>query len=325
MNNLKPGQIIIGFLAVAVLLLLIVVVTRFRSGIQSARNRLEEIDSRVIKTECGEIETTTHGRGSPILVVHGIFGGHDQGLVLAQGQIGENFHAVIPSRFGYLGSSMPEDPSPASQADAFGCLLDELEIEQAVILGTSAGSTSVIQFALRHPDRCSGLILVSSNAPGEVEVGLPPKPLANVLFRSDFAFWLMTTTFPSSMHGIMGVPADYEMTPQEQAEMDEVMATLLPVRPRAEGALFDMYVSNPAINDNVPMEEIAVPTLVIHALDDPLADYENARAMAQSIPNAELLTLPEGGHPLLGHEDEIRSKIGVFIKKVDPNDEQIQD
>jgi len=321
MTTVKPGQIVIGILAIAAILLLILVAARYRAGIQSARQGLDAIDSQIVQTACGEIEYTTHGSGTPILVVHGIFGGHDQGLVLAKGQIGADFQSIIPSRFGYLGSPMPEDASPASQADAFACLLDELGIEKAAILGTSAGGTSAIQFALRHPDRCTGLILVSSNAPGEVEVGLPPRPVAKVLFRSDFAFWLMTTKFTSSMHGIMGVPAEYEMTPQEEVEMDNVMATLLPVRPRAKGALFDMYVSNPSINKVTHLGEITVPTLVIHAQDDPLADYDNAHVMAQAIPNAEMVTIPEGGHPLLGHEDEIRARIGAFIEDVESGEE----
>ena len=313
MNALKPVQVTLIILAFIVIILLILLLIRFRNGIRTAKKRLERIDTQTTQTPCGEIEYATHGDGAPILVVHGIFGGYDQGLVLAKGQIGDNFHAIIPSRFGYLGSTMPEDPSPADQADAFACLLDELGIEKAAILGTSAGGTSAIQFALRHPDRCSGLILVSSNAPGEVEVGLPPKPLANLLFRSNFAFWLMTTYFPSSMYGIMGVPADYEISPQEEAEMSAVMDTLLPVKPRAEGALFDMYISNPAINEGIPLEDISVPALLIHALDDPLADYENVKAMAQNIPGAELVTIPQGGHPLLGHEEQIRAKIEQFM------------
>jgi len=307
--------LILIFLVVAVAVLSTLLVIRFRNGLQTARRRLASINTQITQTRCGEIEYTTHGQGAPILVVHGIFGGHDQGLVLAKGQIGENFHAIIPSRFGYLGSTMPGDASPASQADAFACLLDELGIEKTAILGTSAGGTSAIQFALRHPDRCSGLILVSSNAPGEVAVGLPPKPLAKVLFRSNFAFWLMTTYFPSSMHSIMGVPADYEMSPQEETEISQVMDTLLPVKPRAEGALFDMYVSNPAINEGLPLGDISVPALVIHAVDDPLADYENAKAMAQNIPNAEWVSIPQGGHPLLGHEKQIRTKIEQFLSE----------
>lgn len=313
MNNLKPSQVVIGVFATAFILLLIFVFIRFRNGIQAAETRLKKVDSQVAITKFGEIEYTTHGEGSPVLVVHGIFGGHDQGLVQAQGQLGEDFLAIIPSRFGYLGSSIPQSPSPEKQADAFASLLDKLGVERAVVLGTSAGGTSAIQFALRYPDRCAGLILVSSNAPGEVEFGLPPKPLAKVLFRSDFAFWLMTSTFPSRMYGIMGVPGNYQMTSQEKQELSEVMETLLPVKARAEGALFDMYVSNPAINQGIPIQGITIPTLVIHALDDPLGDYDNARAMAEAIPNAELITIPDGGHPLLGHEDDIRKRIFKFI------------
>jgi pimeloyl-ACP methyl ester carboxylesterase len=53
--------------------------------------------------------------------------------------------------------------------------------------------------------------------------------------------------------------------------------------------------------------------LVIHAVDDPLANYENARAMAAQIPDATMITIENGGHPLLGHEDEIRSAINEFL------------
>jgi pimeloyl-ACP methyl ester carboxylesterase len=269
----------------------------------------------VVDTACGKIEYATYGDGFPVLVVHGIFGGHDQGLVLARGQIGKQFRSIVPSRFGYLGTPMPEEATPTEQADAFACLLDALEIDQAAILATSAGGTSAIQFALRHPDRCAALVLVSSNAPGEVEVGLPPKPVAKVMFRSDFIFWLLTTHFPSSMHSIMGVPGDFEMTPAFEEEMAGVMETLLPVHPRAEGALFDMYVSNPAINDGYPLGEISVPTLVIHAVDDPLANYGNARAMADQIPGAKMLTVESGGHPLLGHETRIMSEINAILEQ----------
>jgi pimeloyl-ACP methyl ester carboxylesterase len=313
MKNLKLSQVALSALAIVVVIIAVLVYVRYRRDIQKAQTRLQHIDSEVVYTECGKIEYATYGDGFPVLAVHGIFGGHDQGLVLARGQIGKQFRSIVPSRFGYLGTPMPEDATPEAQADAFACLLDALEIDQAAILATSAGGTSAIQFALRHPDRCAALVLVSSNAPGEVEVGLPPKPVAKFMFRSDFIFWLLTTHFPSSMHSIMGVPGDFEMTPAFEEEMAGVMETLLPVHPRAEGALFDMYVSNPAINDGYPLSEISVPTLVIHAVDDPLANYENARAMAAQIPDATMITIENGGHPLLGHEDEIRSAINEFL------------
>ena len=273
MSNLKIGWLTASALGVAIVVLVALIYVRSRRDINVARERVQNLGSQVVETNCGPIEYATLGEGRPVLVIHGIFGGFDQGLVAARGQLEEGFRAIVPSRFGYLRTPLPGDASPAAQADAFECLLDALGIEQAAIIATSAGGTSAIQFALRHPDRCSALVLISSNAPGETGVGLPPEPLAKVLFRSDFVFWLLTTYFRSSMRSIMGVPPGFELTPQDEVDITETMETVLPVNPRAAGALFDMYVSNPDINTGYPLGGITVPALIIHAVDDPLASY----------------------------------------------------
>ena len=315
MSNLKTGWLTAGVLSVAVVVLVVLIYARYRRDIRAARERVQNLGSQVVETDCGPIEYATFGEGRPVLVIHGIFGGFDQGLVTARGQLGEGFRAIVPSRFGYLRTPLPGDASPAAQSDAFACLLDALGIERAAILAISAGGTSAIQFALRHLDRCSALVLISSNAPGATEAGLPPQPLAKVLFRSDFVFWLLTTYFRSSMKSIMGVPQGFELTPQDEADIAETMETILPVSPRAEGALFDMYVSNPDINAGYPLEEITVPALIIHAVDDPLARYDNARSMAERIPGARLVTVENGGHTLLGHEERIRAQIEEFLEQ----------
>jgi pimeloyl-ACP methyl ester carboxylesterase len=258
LGNLKVGSLVAGALVITVVLVVLLVYARYRRDMRSAQERLESGDSQVIETDCGPIEYTTFGEGTPVLVVHGIFGGFDQGLVIARGNVGEEFHSIVPSRFGYLRTPLPNDASPAGQADAFVCLLDALDIQQAAIMGTSAGGTSAIQFALRHPERCSALVLFSSSAPGETEAALPPEPLVKVAFKSDLLFWLLTTYFRSSLNSIMGVPKGFELTPEFKADVAEVMKTILPVNPRSDGAVFDMFVSNADINSGYPLEEIAV-------------------------------------------------------------------
>ncbi|NKQ36997.1 MAG: alpha/beta hydrolase [Chloroflexi bacterium] len=315
LEKVKIGWLLVGVLSVALVIGAAFIHTRYRRDIRAAQEHVQNLGSQVIETSCGPIEYATFGEGFPVLVIHGIFGGFDQGLVTARGQLGEGFQAIIPSRFGYLRTPLPDNASPVTQADAFACLLDTLGIEKAAMIATSAGGTSAIQFALRHPDRCSALVLVSSNAPGETEAGLPPKLVANTLFRSDFVFWALTTYFQSSMGSIMGVPKGFELTPEDKANMAKTMETILPVNPRAEGALFDMYVSNPDINRGYPLEEINVPLLIIHAVDDPLANYDNARAMVERIPNARLLSVESGGHMLLGHEERIRAEITGFLEQ----------
>ena len=313
MRNLKIGWLAMAALAIVVIVVAVLVYVRFRRDMRAAQERLRSGGSQVIGTDCGPIEYATFGEGHPVLVVHGIFGGFDQGLVIARGNVGEGFRSIVPSRFGYLRTPLPDDPSPAGQADAYACLLDALGIRQAAIMGTSAGGTSAIQFALRHPDRCLALVLFSSNAPGEAEAALPPEPVAKVLFKSDFVFWLVTTYFSSSMRSTMGVPEGFELTPEQEANVAEVMVTILPVHPRSDGALFDMYVSNLDVNTGYPLEEIAVPVLIINAVDDPLTLYKNAQAAAGRIPGAELVTIEDGGHMLLGHEERIRSEIVAFL------------
>jgi pimeloyl-ACP methyl ester carboxylesterase len=115
------------------------------------------------------------------------------------------------------------------------------------------------------------------------------------------------------MQSTMGVPEGFELTPEEEADVADVMKTILPVRPRSEGALFDMYVSNPDVNTGYRLEEIAVPTLIVNAEDDPLTLYKNAQAAAERIPGVRLVTIADGGHMLLGHEEEIQAEIAAFL------------
>jgi pimeloyl-ACP methyl ester carboxylesterase len=274
---------------------------------------LQRGGSQVIETACGPVEYAVLGEGQGAVVAHGIFGGCDQGLVFARRSLGERFRAIVPSRFGYLRTPLPDGASPARQADAHAALLDALGIKKTAIIGTSAGGTSAIQFALRHPDRCSALVLCSSNAPGKTKADLPPQRLAEVVFRSDLLFWLMTVAFRPGLRSILGVPEKFKLTPEFEAELAEVTAAMLPARPRSAGTLFDMFAANPDISTGYPLEAIAVPVLIVSAADDPLVPYRDAQAMAERIPGARLVSIENGGAVLLGHKEEVRAEITAFL------------
>ncbi len=294
-------------------ILTIRLITRYIREIRAAYNVLEISEHEVIETQCGLIEYAIRGEGKPVLVIHGIFGGFDQGIFTAGDKFGEGYMAIAPSRFGYLGTPLPDEPSVEAQADAYICLLDSLNIDKAVVFGTSAGGTSAIQFALRHPERVSALILNSSNAPGEVDAKLPPEAAMNIVFRSDFCFWLMTTYLKSPMQSMIGVPKGFELIPEYEEVVADVLKTILPVKPRAEGALFDMYVSNAHINTDYAWNELEIPVLIVNAKDDPMTLYENAKNLAKMIPNAKLITIESGGHLQLGNDAKVKAEIADFL------------
>ncbi|MFK5647926.1 alpha/beta fold hydrolase [Ornithinimicrobium sp. LYQ121] len=52
---------------------------------------------------------------------------------------------------------MPAQATVALQADTHAALLDAQGIDRAAVLAGSAGTTSALALAVRHPDRVAGL------------------------------------------------------------------------------------------------------------------------------------------------------------------------
>lgn len=300
------------------LLALLALYLPYRRDIQRAYNHLESLEREMIDTACGPMEVAIRGEGKPVLVIHGIGGGFDQGLGLAKSYIGNGYKVIAPSRFGYLGTPLPANATPVSQADAYVCLLDALGVEKVTAVGFSAGGTSALQFALRHPDRLNSLIFISTAAPSGGEyMTLPPKPVIQAVFGSDFLMWTITNHFQSMMKPAVGVPNTYSLSEAEATVVSGTIRSILPIEPRTLGFVFDMFTSNLDMDqhpDHYPVESISTPTLIIHADDDPLASYENAAALAERLPNAKMLTIATGGHLLLGSDERVISEIADFIK-----------
>lgn len=73
------------------------------------------------------------------------------------------------------------------------------------------------------------------------------------------------------------------------------------------GAVVDTYRTNPGIS-GYPLEAVAVPTLVVPAVDDPPASYDAASRAAARIPGARVVSLDSGGHLQLGQEERVRAE-----------------
>lgn len=308
------------FLIGIVLVSLAVVVVRYRREIRAARERLNHMNSQVIETDYGPIEYLRMGEGYPVLVVHGALGGFDQGLWLVQG-MGLNMpglQVISVSRFGHLRSPVPANATLDSQADAFTCLLDALEIRQAAVFAASGGSTAAIRFAARYPERVSALILVCPDAPPGIP--LPPRFVFDTLLRSDFIYWAMVTFFPKSVQNATGmVPKGYVLTPEYKALIKTILRGNLPMSTRIDGFIFETYTTAAEFQASIsatspyPLSRIKTPVLVIDALDDPITIIENVRGLAERMPNARLFIVPDGGHFFFGHREEVKDEIAQFL------------
>jgi len=303
-----------AFLVLLILSLTAIGVTyaTFRRDLAAARSRLAHIPTKVYASKYGDIEYLLVGQGPTALISHGVTGGVDQGMALTDtfGMFGKGYRFLFVSRFGYLKSSMPPHASARLQAAAYKELLDYLGIEKVFVSGNSAGGPSVMWFAADYPERTKGLILQSSAVPG-VEVTSPP-PL---VMKYDFAYWLAVKGLPRTLLNIF-VPKGFTLTAQQKDfYVRNAFEAALPISERSQGITFDNGVSTPSVKE-IPFERIAAPTLVLHAVDDPAPPIEGAREVARRVQKGELLEL-DGGHFLIGHEQETQGRISEFVRSYD--------
>lgn len=288
-----------------------------RATLAGAAARVERRSS-VIGTKAGELEYAVAGNGPPLMMIHGTGGGFDQGLLFAHRLRATGFRIVAPSRFGYLGSAFPDDASPAHQADVLVELLDALGIGRLPVVGGSAGALSAAEFALRHPDRCSHLVLLvpAANLTGRDPVAFTAvqQAVADLVLGSDVAFWALSGLAPAEMTRTLLAtdPALLsQVEPDERRRAALILDGLMPISRKTDGLRADAFWAGAP--SRTAHDRIEVPTLILSCADDLFGTAGTARLLADRIPGAELKIWPEGGHIWLGHDEDVAREIAEFV------------
>jgi len=301
------------------------VVAAFRSDMRAARSRLAG-QSRLVETACGAVEVAESGTGPPALVVHGIDGGFDMGLMVGRRVLGDGYRVIAPSRFGYLRSPMPADASHAAQADTLAALLDALGVSRAVVLAVSAGAQPATNLALRHPGRVQALVLITPALHLPPEPDAPPESgppgfVLDYVLASDFLVWAMAHLAPNLLVRAAGVPPalDRQLTPEYRKEL---VNGFFPASARHAGLANDIRTTLPIAPD-LPIEQLRMPVMLVGAADDPYKTAEVVRHAAPRIAGAKTVIVESGGHVLVGQDDRVRQEVqeflGAQVTKTDPS------
>lgn len=283
--------------------LAIVIFIQYKKTVKRANDRFAgyQAKSQTIETSFGKLTYIDEGEGEVILSCHGICGGYDQAYDTLADHTDE-YRVLAPSRFGYPGSDMPEHATIHDQCTAFAELLDQLHIDKVYILGTSAGGSSAIRFALDYPERTKGLILYCSGYPAlkapekKLSYAGPPAPLCH-----DFPMWFFSPLFGP----IMGMNRD-------------TIEIIMPLEERHQGIVFDASVTNTDMDNNYTQYDLAkltVPVLIFHAKDDKLADYNRAAQWAERIPDCTYHFFESGGHLMEGNSATINTMLKEFTTR----------
>ena len=297
----KVMMIILGIVVV----LLIVMEVKYLSWMNKAKARLKTYQDKIksVSTSYGKVSYIDEGSGEVILILHGLFGGYDQGYDSMK-DLENQYRIIAPSRFGYLGTDLPDRATVTDQAHALREFLDELDIDQVYVVGTSAGGLCALKFGILYPERVKGIALYCSNAvPGTkpskdeiVKYASVPKPLCH-----NFAVWAIGPIMKRAMN----------MT-------DDVWLSVFPVNERAKGVINDGYEANldgEKHFEDYTLEELEVPVLILHAKDDKMASYERIEKMATRIPHVEMVSFETGGHMMAENEGAVENAMIQFIEK----------
>jgi 2-hydroxy-6-oxonona-2,4-dienedioate hydrolase len=319
MNNTRRRRWL-TLIALALISAALLIGWRFDRDMRRARAHAAQ-GSVLLQTPCGPIEYQEAGAGVPLLTVHGSGGGHDQGMAFARPLAQHGIRVIAMSRFGYLRTPMPADASAAAQADAHVCLLDALGIQQAAVMGGSAGAPSALQMAIRHPDRVSALVLLVPLAykPPTQADSAPPMPawVESAMMRligSDFLFWAaLHVARDQVIKVVLATPPELLATasPQERSRIENMLDNILPVSERAAGLVSDTAVGKHLTAS--PLQAVRAPTLLISARDDRYGTFASAEYTASRIAGAKFVGFDHGGHTWVGHDDEVMAEIARLL------------
>lgn len=280
---------------------------------------------RITQTARGPIELTDEGSGRVLVALHGGMGGADQSWLLARALLGSapDWRVLAVSRPGYLGTPLATGRTPGEQADALAALLNALGIETAVVAAVSAGGPAALMFALRHPARCEGLVLVSTPS-GH----MPSDPailgrlegmgrVARIPGASRLLGWLAGRKPRQS--GLRSVRdealldrtlADPEAGPLMLALQNSIFPRLAD---RVAGTRNDMLQL--AELQDLPLENLEVPVLAVHGTADRIVPFAHAQAIEKSAQNVRLLAIDGGEHvALFTHLREVRAAMAAFVE-----------
>ena len=186
--------------------------------------------------------------------------------------------------------------SPEAQADQTVGLMDTLGIEQAILVGHSAGGTTAMLTALRHPDRVAALVLVDAaiytgGTPGWVRpfLRLPQVRRLGPLFVRSIPRW-------GERLGRMAWHDPSKLTP----EVWEGYQTPLRARHWDVG-LWQLTEASHPLHLEERLHEIRMPVLVITGDDDRIVPTAESVRLAGELPDAGLVVIPRCGH--VPHEE----------------------
>src|SRR5271154_292801 len=254
----------------------------------------------------GRVAKSAPASGRPLILLHGLLLSQEMHRPLAEDLAARGNRVITLDLLGHGRSERPRDMwrySMASYGRQVVALMDRLQIEQAVVMGTSLGANVALEVAASAPERLRGLVIempVLDNGLLWSALAVPP-----LLVALTFGEPLMKLVARAARAVPRGLLPHY----------GNVMLDVYRQEPGPGGALLQGLFFGRIAPPRSERSTFATPTLVLGHPRDPVHPFSDADMLVKEMPNARLLqanSLVE----LRTQPERLTGEIAAFVDEV---------
>ncbi|MGP4018058.1 alpha/beta fold hydrolase [Saccharopolyspora sp. 5N708] len=202
-----------------------------------------------------------------------------------------------------------ERPSIDVAAADILALLDRLELPRVVLGGCSMGGYVAMAVLRAAPQRVAGLLLVDTKAVADNDEQRANRfDVADRAERDGTSGWLTESMLPK----LLG-----RTTHERRSEVVAAVRELIDAQP-PDGVAWAQRAMANRPDSATALRSFPGPALVVVGAEDTLTPPENARDLANALPNSELLVLPDTGHlPSMESPDAFADAVIPWLSRID--------
>lgn len=190
-------------------------------------------------------------------------------------------------------------------ADDVTALLDCLKIEKCFVGGMSMGGYILLNMMERFSHRISGAIFIATRANADDE---PTKQRRTFLIESAKINGAQPVS--EAFKGILFSGKTLSSNPSLVEAIENIM-----LNTSMNGIVGGLTAIKERKDYTSSLMQFNIPSLIIHGNDDKAVLVDNAKSIAEKLPNSKLVVIQEGGHMVnMECPDEVNQAILSFIR-----------